>query len=58
MYKFILKCSCKWLKTCDGKNEDLSSLKEVKKGCQSCGKPRTFLCPNCGKIVKMIKVIR
>ena len=36
MYKFILKCNfCKWLKTCNGTEEELSSLREVKKGCKS-----------------------
>lgn len=55
---FILKCSCGWVHYCNGTAPELKSFKEVFKGCKTCGKPRTFLCPKCKKIVKMIRTIK
>jgi hypothetical protein len=56
---FIIKCNfCKWFEETTGFSKDLSHLKEVHVGCSTCGKPRTFRCPNCKRLAKMIRKLQ
>ena len=53
--RFIIKCNkCLWARPSTGIAADLKDLVEVKK-CASCGGPRSFKCPKCGRIAKMTR---
>lgn len=53
---FIIKCaSCNWVEETTGFSKDITHLIEIKIGCSKCGKPRTFRCPKCKKIAKMLR---
>jgi hypothetical protein len=53
---FIIRClKCRWARMSTGLSEDLKDLKETT-GCSSCGKPRTFRCPQCGLTAKQTRV--
>lgn len=55
---FLIKCSyCRWFEKTTGFSKDLSHLKEVKSGCDKCGKPRVFICPKCNHKAKMKRII-
>lgn len=56
MKNFLIKCNfCNWIEETTGFSKDLSHLRELKLGCFKCGKPRTFRCPKCKRIAKMIR---
>lgn len=53
---FVIKCaSCNWVEETTGFSKDITHLIEIKIGCLKCGKPRTFRCPKCKKIAKMLR---
>lgn len=52
---FLISCRCGWRELSTGIAQDLTHLKEVKL-CAKCGRARTFRCPHCGKLAKMIRI--
>lgn len=53
---FLIRCPrCNWKRSSTGLKSDLQDLFEIKT-CSKCGKPRTFRCPNCGQIAKMLRI--
>lgn len=53
---FILRCKrCDWIRYTDGFSKEVEDLHEYKK-CSTCGGPRKFRCPDCGNMVKMIRL--
>jgi hypothetical protein len=54
---FVIRCThCGWHEKTTGFARDLTHLKEVKVGCDKCGKPRRFLCPICKHQAKMTRI--
>lgn len=60
-HPFFIRCPrCNWKVFTTGTASDLESQglleREIKKGCKSCGGPRTFRCKKCGQPAKMFRV--
>lgn len=56
-YRWVIRCSkCKWQELTTGISVDITHLKEIKKGCPTCGGARKFHCPKCGQVAKMLKL--
>ena len=55
---FVIRCShCSWLEKTTGFAKDITHLREIKSGCDKCGKPRKFACPKCGAPAKMTRLV-
>ena len=53
---YLLKCvPCKWWRKWSGMPDDVKDLVEFRP-CTSCHGPKKFKCPQCGKIIKALRV--
>jgi len=55
--KFVIRChKCRWAAMTTGTSDDLQQYVEIPSNCSSCGKPREFRCPKCGRVAKMLRI--
>lgn len=47
---FLVSCqNCRWSEKTTGFSKDIAHLREIRRSCDKCGKPRVFACPKCGQ---------